>query len=450
MRRLPCLLLMLLVTTPAVAERLDLGGGDPVELVRVPMGPFRQGSPSSERGRVADELLHTVTIAHDFFISEVPITRGQFARFVAASNYRTEAERGTSGGYGLSQHGLVQRKDFNWHNPGFAQTDQHPVVLVTYADAAEFAHWASGVTGKKVRLPTEAEWEMSCRAGTDTPYYGAVDDMTARTLGWFKEGAGDGTRPVRSKRANGLGLYDLIGHVQTWTSDVYAPYAGVEEVDPVATTPPTGEPLRRVLRGGSFLTKTSAGRCAARARATPGSRNADIGLRVVVDVPALAPTPPPPPPTAPTLPTATHKVKSDVPLVLIATGFVGGVFLLWLLVGARKSYRAAKASQIDLRQVRLQGAADGFRIFAPPEAAGQLLRYRYTRDGKEGTVKLEPSPAGQFVYTGGPPSGLAALGLVAAAVVASSASASASSSVDSSVPDPPTFTGGSSGYPPAY
>lgn len=282
--------------------KLGLGSNVALEMVLVEKGTFEQGSPASEKGRNEEESQREVTLTKSFYLGKYPITRKQFAQFVRETGYKTEAEKGPSGGFGWEAGGLKQKKEYTWRNPGFSQTDEHPVVLVTYDDVHQFLTWAIAKTGRKLTLPTEAQWEYAARAGTTTAYCTGDDEEDLAQAGWYQQNAGDGTRPVGEKRANAWGLFDMHGNVYEWCRDWYAPYESGPLTDPEQIRADLSDKPRRVLRGGAFHKEARHCRSAARYRNDPKSRNADNGFRVALLIeeakPARStaqPTPPPKP-----------------------------------------------------------------------------------------------------------------------------------------------------------
>ncbi|WP_433928998.1 formylglycine-generating enzyme family protein [Sorangium cellulosum] len=411
---------------PAPAIAVDLGGA-PLELVLVKAGRFRQGSPPQEAGRGDDEAPRDVTLGRGFYLGKFPVTVGQFARFAQETGYRTEAEVGASGGFGFDGKGLSQRKEFTWRTPGFPQTDQHPVTLVTFKDAGEFARWLTRRTGRAFDLPTEAQWEYAGRAGTQTRFYAGDDDNAAALIGWFKGNAGSGTRPVGQRRPNAFGLHDMSGNVHEWCRDWYGPYAPGPAVDPEQTAPPAGDKPRRVLRGGSWLKDAKHLRAAARYRNDPGSRNADNGFRVAAALEASAPAAAAPAPGAPAplqagatrkAPSSFWSSASSGTLVAFAGGglvLASAVIGLIGLIVHRAVRRRPVAGAPPGVTFRPQG--DGFWLSAPPHLHGSTLHYRCLVKGamRRASVPIEPSPRGQFVYTGGAPSSVEVEQLGAAA-----------------------------------
>ncbi len=263
--------------------RLDLGAGTSIDLLLVPAGEFTQGSPADEPGRGNDETQRNVRHTIDLYFSRTAITRGQWERFVAETHYRTEAEVGTSGGYGWDGNALVQRKEFTWKNPGFPQDATHPVCIVTHDDAKAFCKWLEKKTHRKTTLPTEAQWEYACRSGTTTPWHSGVLSDT-----WHKENSGNATHPADSNTPNAWGLI-MGGNVSEWCLDWYGPYETTLQIDPRQGNPNLSDKSRRVLRGGSWNRDPKNTRSAARFRADPHSRNADIGFRIVCETEIIAP-----------------------------------------------------------------------------------------------------------------------------------------------------------------
>jgi len=263
---------------------LDLGEHVSLDLVLVRHGSFQMGSPPNEPKRNSDEAQRAVTITKDYYIGRFPVTLVQFDRFISQTQYRTEAEAGPSGGFGWDGSKLKQEAGFNWRNTGFEQNGDQPVTTVSYADTLEFCDWLSRKSGRAISLPTEAQWEYACRAGTTTAWHNGNDPTQAGEIAWFKPRSQNATHPVDSAKPNSWGLY-IGGNVNEWCKDWYAPYASGPSTDPEQTNPSLSDKPRRVLRGGSWLREVQHTRSAARFRNDPGSRNADNGFRIVCNAP---------------------------------------------------------------------------------------------------------------------------------------------------------------------
>ena len=254
------------------------------------------GSPWYEMGRDTNDEgpRHEVDITRPFYMGKYEVKIGEFRRFVKETGYKTEAE--TKRGAGVLQ-GIkwVGQAGIYWDNPGFSQTDLHPVTCVSWNDAMKFAGWLSKKTGHKYRLPTEAEWEYACRAGTQTArYWGKGENEACRYANIadraikqispdFKihecEDGYANTAPVGCFRPNAFGLYDMLGNLWEWCADWYDKdyYKKSSTKDPAG--PEGGS--NRVFRGGSWSSPPDFARCAKRIGQPPSGRSTNISLRLV-------------------------------------------------------------------------------------------------------------------------------------------------------------------------
>jgi formylglycine-generating enzyme required for sulfatase activity len=277
-----------LITTRAAGIRLTL----------IPTGTFRMGLPDED----ADDdhkPQHDVRISA-FYLGVTEVTRGQFRQFVRETRYKTEAEKDGKGGWGWDEErkSLGQDPKYTWLNPGFEQTDEHPVVNVSWNDAVAFCEWLTRVEGQTYRLPTEAEWEYACRARTTTKYFSGdneeslasvanVPDGTARAKypDWtWAIAARDGfvyTAPVAQFRPNAFGLYDMHGNVWEWCRDGFD--AGYYKRSPKEDPRGPSQAVLRVIRGAGWFCHPHSGFSGSRGRSRPDNRASDLGFRVARD-----------------------------------------------------------------------------------------------------------------------------------------------------------------------
>jgi formylglycine-generating enzyme len=284
-----------IVMTNSVGMRLNL----------IPPGEFIMGTQVSAdeihrrfpggkiEWYVIEHPPHKVRITHPYYLGAQEVRVSDFERFVRATGYKTTAE--IDGYVWEDRFGeMKQVEGLNWRNPGFEQQSTHPVIFVSWDDAVAFCEWLSHVEGRTYRLPTEAEWEYACRAGTDTLYFWGDNpdrgegylnaaDETVRPDGsaWtykfsFKDGYAT-TSPVGRFQPNAFVLYDMLGNVWEWCSDWFGGYSSMTVDDPLG--PSTGR--TRVKRGGGWGNRPVSSRSAGRSGSAPSQGSKNVGFRVV-------------------------------------------------------------------------------------------------------------------------------------------------------------------------
>jgi formylglycine-generating enzyme required for sulfatase activity len=231
-----------------------------MKFVLIPAGTFTMGSPSSEKGRQSEEKQHEVTLTSRFYMQVTEVTQGQWQTIVG-------------------------------NNPSFFPNcgDNCPVEQVSFNDCKEFIRRLNQKEGtNKYRLPTEAEWEYACRAGSTTAFAnGGITklecgyDPNLDAMGWYCANSGKKTHPVARKNPNAWGLYDMQGNVWEWCQDLYGDYPTGQVTDPKG--PSSGR--YRVMRGGDWRLYTRHCRSAHRRAGTPGysRRIGNVGFRLARD-----------------------------------------------------------------------------------------------------------------------------------------------------------------------
>ncbi len=223
-----------------------------MKLALIPNGTFIMGSPESEEGRMSKETQHSVTISKDYYLGVYEVTQAQYLRIMGT-------------------------------NPSNTQGLNNPVEKVPWADAVAFCWKLSELpeekaAGRVYRLPTEAEWEYACRAGSTTRFGFGDSDSQLGSYAWFDGNSNRTTHPVGGKLPNAWGLYDMHGNVYEWCSDWFGEYPTSSVTDPVGSPRGAG----RVLRGGSCLNGAADFRSADRRSHQTSSFRYDYGFRVAL------------------------------------------------------------------------------------------------------------------------------------------------------------------------
>ncbi len=281
-------------------EGLHAGGRGP-EMIVVPVGEFRMGSAESEPGHSASESpQRTIEFHRGFAMARNDISVAQFAQFVSATHYRTDAEKsGSSLIFDEAKNKLYPRAGVNWRDDisGRPALADQPVIHVSWNDAVAYAAWLTRQSGHVYRLPTEAEFEYVLRAGSKGVYpwpgvappagignLAGANDVSPSGRHWGDAFAryGDGywgPSPVGHFPANPFGVYDMVGNVSQWVEDCWhesyrrAPQDGSAWMNP-------GCP-RHVVRGASWASAPEQARSAHRQSAESASANPRLGFRVI-------------------------------------------------------------------------------------------------------------------------------------------------------------------------
>ena len=235
---------------PVAYQPGDVSTFDGIKFVWIPAGKFRMGSPKSESGRYKDEgPIRTVRITTGFWMGKYEVTKAQYERVMGK-------------------------------NPSHSGDSKHPVSGVRWDDAVSFCRELSRSSGATYHLPTEAEWEYACRAGTTTRFYTGDSDSDLDRAGWYDGNSGLRTHTIGEKEPNAWGLYDMHGNVWVWCWDWYDDDYYRSRPDPDSDPRGASTGSSRVGRGGSWYHIAQHCRSAVRSGYYPGHCYSHGGFRL--------------------------------------------------------------------------------------------------------------------------------------------------------------------------
>lgn len=264
------------------AQEQEITNSIGMKLVLIPEGTFQMGSPPNEKGSLDDERQHEVTLTRDYYLGAFEVTQSQYEKVMGKNpsffqgkniEQRIPAKINPETGRTIEEAKIFPVDSAN-----------HPAEGVSWDDAVEFCKRLSALpdektAGRVYRLPTEAEWEYACRAGSKTAFCFGDEPDLLKEYAWFSDISDSKTHPVGEKKPNVWGLYDMHGNVLEWCADIYSEYPKVAVKDPAGSFERSN---LRVTRGGYRGSGAIDCRSASRKRSPSGYRFSGLGFRVAL------------------------------------------------------------------------------------------------------------------------------------------------------------------------
>ena len=227
---------------------ISVKDGVSIDMVKVEAGTFMMGATSEMKDPYSDEKpVHQVTLTNDYYMGKYEVTQALWQAVMGS-------------------------------NPSNFKGDNLPVETVNWNDCQEFISKLNSLTGRKFRLPTEAEWEYAARGGKKSRGYQYSGSRKISDVAWYEGNSRSKTHPVGRKQANELGIYDMSGNVWEWCSDWYGSYSSSSQTNPTGADSGAG----RVCRGGGWCDDAVCCRLSYRYGHTPDSRRTYLGLRLAL------------------------------------------------------------------------------------------------------------------------------------------------------------------------
>ncbi len=399
----------------AQPERPHMTNSIGMRLVLVPAGEFVMGSSVEESDLMLRRMKekgvhdwyrqsppseipqHRVRLTRPFYLGAYEVRLADFRKFFEATAYRTDAERDGKGADGKFEGKWTTRPEFNWRNMGYDRAEDEPVVNITWGDAVAFCDWLGKKENASYRLPTEAEWEYACRAGTATPFHWGADEAKRNQYVWHGGNSGGRPHRVGELKPNAWGLYDMNGNAYEYCLDwfstnYYASFAKELAIDPKG--PATG--TERVVRSGSLGHRPDAlpvgfpwrrRRRSASQYAGWIPRRARDEVKPSLDRDGAGSNPM-------NCPNRWHEYCNDFDLVKLMPRPIGfALFLVFLLVSTAGNARSDRLS------IGLNAGRPEIRLARPPVAPLGGTRYRFTLEGSSDFRNW--SPEGELIPDGG-------------------------------------------------